>query len=79
MYKVEVKKAGQFDFEKVDLNIVEQEQLNILVSKFFSADFETREKMLKQIKENMNKEKTVVEVVQDLNVQLYEKTGNDNT
>ena len=26
MYKVEVKKAGQFDFEKVDLNIVEQEQ-----------------------------------------------------
>ena len=79
MYKVEVKKAGQFDFEKVDLNIVEQEQLNILVSKFLSADFETREKMLKQIKENMNKEKTVVEVVQDLNVQLYEKTGNDNT
>ncbi len=47
MYKVEVKKAGQFDFEKVDLNIVEQEQLNTLVSKFFSADFETREKMLK--------------------------------
>ena len=35
MYKVEVKKAGQFDFEKVDLNIVEQEQLNILVSKFY--------------------------------------------
>ena len=45
-YKVEVKKAGQFDFEKVNLNIVEQEQLNILVSKFLSADFETREKML---------------------------------
>ena len=47
MYKVEVKKAGQFDFEKVDLNIVEQEQLNTLVFKFFSADFETQEKMLK--------------------------------
>ena len=46
MYKVEVKKPGQFDFEKVNLNIVEQEQLNILVSKFLSADFETREKML---------------------------------
>ena len=46
-YKVKVKKAGQFDFEKVNLNIVEQEQLNILVSKFLSADFETREKMLK--------------------------------
>ena len=42
-----VEKAGQFDFEKVDLNIVEQEQLNSLVSKFFSADFETRNKMLK--------------------------------
>ena len=27
----------------------------------------------------MNKEKTVVEVVQDLNGQLYEKTENDNT
>ena len=47
MYKVEVKKAGQFDFEKVNLNIVEQEQLNTLVFKFFSTDFETREKMLK--------------------------------
>ena len=47
MYKVEVKKAGQFDFEKVNLNIVEQEQLNILVSKFLLADFETRNKMLK--------------------------------
>ena len=47
MYKVKVKKAGQFDFEKVNLNIVEQEQLNTLVFKFFSADFETREKMLK--------------------------------
>ena len=49
MYKVEVKKAGQFDFEKVDLNIVEQEQLNILVSKFLSADFETREKMMNYV------------------------------
>ena len=47
MYKVEVKKAVQFDFEKVNLNIVEQEQLNTLVSKFLSADFETRNKMLK--------------------------------
>ena len=47
MYKVEVKKAVQFDFEKVNLNIVEQEQLNTLVFKFLSADFETREKMLK--------------------------------
>ena len=47
MYKVKVKIAGKFDFYKVDLNIVEQEQLNILVSKFFSADFETRKKMLK--------------------------------
>ena len=47
MYKVEVKKAGQFDFEKVNLNIVEQEQLSELISKFLSADFETRNKMLK--------------------------------
>ena len=47
MYKVKIKKEGRFDFEKVNLNIVEQEQLNTLVSKFFSADFETREKMLK--------------------------------
>ena len=47
MYKVKVKKPGQSDFEKVNLNIVEQEQLNTLVFKFFSADFETREKMLK--------------------------------
>ncbi len=49
MYKVKVKKAGQFDFEKVDLNIVEQEQLNSLVSKFLSADFETREKMMNYV------------------------------
>ena len=47
MYKVKVKKAGQFDFEKVNLNIVEQEQLSELISKFLSADFETRNKMLK--------------------------------
>ena len=46
-YKITVKKAGQFDCEKVDLHIVEQEQLNTLVSKFLSADFETRNKMLK--------------------------------
>ena len=47
MYKVEVKKAEQFDFYKFDLNIVEQEQLNSLVSKFLTSDFETRNKMLK--------------------------------
>ena len=47
MYKVKVKKLERNDFEKVDLNIVEQEQLNTLVSKFLSADFETRNKMLK--------------------------------
>ena len=46
-YKIIVKKEGRFDFKKVNLNIVEQEQLNTLVSKFLSADFETREKMLK--------------------------------
>ena len=46
MYKVKVKKAGQFDFEKVNLNIVEQEQLSSLISNFLSADFETRDKML---------------------------------
>ena len=47
MYKVKVKKLERNGFEKLNLSIVEQEQLNILVSKFFSADFETREKMLK--------------------------------
>ena len=46
-YKIIVKKDGGLFWEKVYLSIVEQEQLNILVSKFFSADFETREKMLK--------------------------------
>ena len=49
MYKVRVKKENKHGngFDRVKLNIVEQEQLNTLVSKFFSADFETREKMLK--------------------------------
>ena len=47
MYKVEVKKLERNGFEKLNLSIVEQEQLNTLVSKFLSADFETREKMLK--------------------------------
>ena len=48
-YKVKIKKLNSYgsDYENVKLNIVEQEQLNILVSKFFSADFETRNKMLK--------------------------------
>ena len=40
-------KNGKVDFEKVNLNIVEQEYSTALVFKFFSADFETREKMLK--------------------------------
>ena len=47
MHKVEVKKLERNGFEKLNLSIVEQEQLNTLVSKFLSADFETREKMLK--------------------------------
>ena len=48
-YKVNVKKLNSVssNYENVKLNIVEQEQLNTLVFKFFSADFETREKMLK--------------------------------
>ena len=47
MYKVRVKKEDSHGvFNRVKLNIVEQEQLNSLVSKFLSADFETREKML---------------------------------
>lgn len=46
-YKVKVKKLERNGFEKLNLSIVEQEQLNILVYKFLSADFETREKMLK--------------------------------
>ena len=49
MYKVKVEKLERNDFEKVDLNIVEQEQLNTLVSKFLSADFETREKMMNYV------------------------------
>ena len=48
-YKVKIEMLNNLGskYENVNLNIVEQEQLNILVSKFFSADFETREKMLK--------------------------------
>ena len=47
-YKVNVKKLNSHgsDYENVKLNIVEQEQLNELVFKFLSADFETRNKML---------------------------------
>ena len=47
-YKVKIKKLNSHgsDYENVKLNIVEQEQLNYLVFKFLSADFETREKML---------------------------------
>lgn len=48
MYKVRVKKQDSHGvFNRVKLNIVEQEQLNELVFKFLSADFETRNKMLK--------------------------------
>lgn len=44
---VEVKKEDSHgEFDRVKLNIVEQEQLNELVFKFLSADFETRNKML---------------------------------
>ena len=47
MYKVRVKKEDSHGvFNIVKLNIVEQEQLNDLVFKFLSADFETRDKML---------------------------------
>ena len=48
MYKVRVKKENKHGngFDRVKLNIVEQEQLNELVFKFLSADFETRNKML---------------------------------
>ena len=47
-YKVKIKKLNKYgsDYENVKLNIVEQEQLNELVFKFLSADFETRNKML---------------------------------
>ena len=48
MYKVRIKKEDSHgEFIRVKLNIVEQEQLNDLVFKFLSADFETRNKMLK--------------------------------
>ena len=49
MYKVRIKKENKLGngFDRVKLNIVEQEQLNELVFKFLSADFETRNKMLK--------------------------------
>lgn len=47
MYKVRVKKEDSHGgFDRVKLNIVEQEQLNSLVFKFLSADFETRNKMV---------------------------------
>lgn len=47
MYKVRVKKEDSHGvFNRVKLNIVEQEQLNELVFKFLSADFETRNKMV---------------------------------
>ena len=47
MCKVRVKKEDSHgEFIRVKLNIVEQEQLNELVFKFLSADFETRNKML---------------------------------
>ena len=48
MYKVRVKKENKHGngFDRVKLNIVEQEQLNELVFKFLSADFETRNKMV---------------------------------
>ena len=47
-YKVKVKKENKYgtDFEKVELYIVEQSQLNELVSKFLAADFKTREEIL---------------------------------
>ena len=48
MYKVRVKKQDSHGvFNRVKLNIVEQEQLNELVFKFLSADFETREDIVK--------------------------------
>ena len=48
-YKVKIKKLNSYgsDYENVKLNIVEQEQLSSLISNFLSADFETRNKMLK--------------------------------
>lgn len=47
-YEVKINKLNKYgsDYENVKLNIVEQEQLNELVFKFLSADFETRNKML---------------------------------
>jgi hypothetical protein len=47
--KVEVKKENSLstEFKKLDLSIVEQEQLNCLVSKFLSSDFQTRNKIIK--------------------------------
>ena len=47
-YKVKINKLNKYssDYENVKLNIVEQEQLSELISKFLSADFETRDKML---------------------------------
>jgi hypothetical protein len=48
-YKVKIKKLNSYgsDYENVKLNIVEQEQLSSLIDNFLSADFETRNKMLK--------------------------------
>jgi len=47
-YKIKMEKLNKYgsDYEKVNLNIVEQEQLSSLVDKFLSADFETRNKMI---------------------------------
>ena len=48
-YKVKIEKLNSLgsDYENVKLNIVEQEQLSSLVDKFLSADFETRNKMVR--------------------------------
>jgi hypothetical protein len=47
-YKVKIKKLNKYgsDYENVKLNIVEQEQLSELISKFLSANFETRKFIL---------------------------------
>ena len=47
-YKVIVKKENKYGtcFDKFKLSIVEQEQLDELVSKFLAADFKTREEIL---------------------------------
>lgn len=60
-YKVKIEKLNNLGlkYENVKLNIVEQEQLSSLVDKFLSADFETRNFILRWV-ENSDLNKKLV-------------------